>query len=280
MVTATGALELNARHKPVSARRLGRALDRGELELHYQPIVELVCDGSVDPETAELAGLEALLRWHHPDQGLVPPQRFITDAEDTGAIVPIGAWVLEKACTQMSWWRDRREPVSSSAVHVNVSTRQLDERTIIETVETALDSSGLTPEALILEITESALIRDQAATVEILRALKKIGIVLAIDDFGTGYASMTCLQQCPVDILKIDRSFVGSLGVDVKGEVIVGATIELAHSLGLRVVAEGVETHSQVEALRFFGCELAQGFLFSRPRPAEDLDELRSIAPA
>jgi EAL domain-containing protein (putative c-di-GMP-specific phosphodiesterase class I) len=242
---------------------LHRALERQELMLHYQPVVEI--------GNATTVGMEALIRWQHPEQGLVSPYRFIPVAEESGLIIPIGAWVLEQACHQLSHWHEGTEVGGRGSVEVNLSARQIDDPRIVRTVEDILARTGLPPEHLTLEITESALMKDAAAALGVLGALKELGVLLAIDDFGTGYSSLSYLQRFPLDILKIDRSFVESLGVNVGDEAIVSAVITLAHALGLQVVAEGVETDEQLEALRSFGCDLAQGFLFSKPLPASEV---------
>ena len=242
---------------------LHRALERSELMLHYQPVVE------IDGETT--VGVEALIRWQHPDQGLVSPYRFIPVAEESGLIIPIGAWVLEQACHQLRDWNLQGREGPQGSVEVNLSARQIDDPRIVETVERILSRTGLPPEYLTLEITESALMEDAASALEVLRALKEIGVLLAIDDFGTGYSSLSYLQRFPLDILKVDRLFVEALGVNAEGEEIVSAVINLAHALGLQVVAEGVETLEQLQILRSLECDLAQGFLFSRPLPATEL---------
>jgi diguanylate cyclase (GGDEF)-like protein/PAS domain S-box-containing protein len=239
------------------------ALERSELMLHYQPVVELAGVTTV--------GVEALIRWDHPDQGLVAPYRFIPVAEESGLIIPIGAWVLEQACHQLRHWHHQGRTGPQGSVEVNLSARQIDDARIVRTVEEILTRTGLPAEYLTLEITESALMQDPASAIDVLRALKEIGVQLAIDDFGTGYSSLSYLQRFPLDVLKIDQSFVETLGVDGGGDEIVWAVIDLAHALGLQVVAEGVETTGQLQILRSFGCDLAQGFLFSRPLPATDI---------
>jgi EAL domain-containing protein (putative c-di-GMP-specific phosphodiesterase class I) len=231
--------------------------------LHYQPVVEI--DG------VTTVGVEALIRWQHPDQGLVSPYRFIPVAEESGLIIPIGAWVLEQACHQLRDWNLRGPEGPQGSVEVNLSARQIDDPRIVGTVEEILARTGLPPEYLTLEITESALMKDAASALEVLRALKELGVLLAIDDFGTGYSSLSYLQHFPLDMLKVDRSFVQELGVSRDGEEIVAAVVKLAHALGLKVVAEGVETTSQLEVLRSFDCDLAQGYLFSEPLPASEI---------
>ncbi len=242
---------------------LHRALERSELMLHYQPVVEI--------EGVTTVGMEALVRWQHPDRGLVPPYRFIPVAEESGLIIPIGAWVLEEACHQLRDWHHQGQTGPRGSVEVNLSARQIDDPQIVRTVEEILTRTGLPPEHLTLEITESALMKDAASALLVLRALKNIGVLLAIDDFGTGYSSLSYLQRFPLDILKVDRMFVEDLGVSAEGEEIVSAVINLAHALGLKVVAEGVETTEQLDVLRSLHCDFAQGYLFSRPLPAAEL---------
>jgi len=243
---------------------LHRALERSELMLHYQPVVEL--------EGVTTVGVEALVRWQHPAQGLVSPYRFIPVAEESGLIIPIGAWVLEEACHQLQDWQHPGQAGPHGSMEVNLSARQIDDPRIVRTVEQILERTGLAPEHLTLEITESALMKNAASALAVLSALKELGVELAIDDFGTGYSSLAYLQRFPLDILKVDRSFVEELGVSVEGEEIVSAVINLAHALGLRVVAEGVETALQLEVLQSFECDLAQGYLFSKPLPASEIE--------
>jgi len=242
---------------------LHRALDRSELMLHYQPVVELAGITTV--------GVEALVRWQHPDRGLMAPYRFIPVAEESGLIIPIGAWVLGQACHQLRDWHDRDGAGRHGSVEVNLSARQIDDPLIVRTVEGILTQTGLPPEHLTLEITESALMKDAGSALGVLGALKELGVLLAIDDFGTGYSSLSYLQHFPLDLLKIDRSFVADLGVSDEADEIVAAVVKLAHALGLKVVAEGVETSEQLALLRSFDCDLAQGFLFSRPLPASEI---------
>ncbi len=244
---------------------LHRALERRELRLFYQPVVEI--------HGARAVGVEALLRWEHPEQGLVAPSKFIPVAEESGLIIPIGAWVLHEACRQLCMWRADRFGGPRGAVEVNLSARQIDHPEIVSTVERILDDTGLPPANLTLEITESALMNDAASALRVLRALKDLGVTLAIDDFGTGYSSLSHLQRFPLDILKIDKSFVDELGVDQGGAEIVAAVVKLAHALGLQVIAEGVETERQLDALLRLDCDFAQGYLFSRPVPAHELVE-------
>jgi EAL domain-containing protein (putative c-di-GMP-specific phosphodiesterase class I) len=244
---------------------LHRALERDELRLHYQPVIDIA--------GGQVAAVEALLRWQHPAQGLVAPDRFIPVAEESGLIIPIGAWVLHEACRQLREWTYGGRAGSLGAVEVNLSARQVDHVEIVNTVERALDETGIPPSALTLEITESALMRDAASALQVLRALKGLGVTLAIDDFGTGYSSLSYLHRFPLDVLKIDKSFVDGMAGGRDGVEIVAAVIKLAHALGLQVVAEGVEQAAQLEQLAAMGCDFAQGYLFARPLPVTEVTE-------
>jgi diguanylate cyclase (GGDEF)-like protein len=267
------SLRIEVLDRMATEHSLHRALERRELMLHYQPVVEVA--------GATTVGVEALIRWHHPDQGLVAPVRFIPVAEESGLIIPIGAWVLEQACSQLRDWHLLGPADPRGSVEVNLSARQIDDPGIVATVEQILARTGLPPEHLTLEITESALMRDAASALVVLSALKELGVLLAIDDFGTGYSSLSYLQRFPLDVLKVDRMFVEELGMRTGGDEIVSAVIKLAHALGLQVVAEGVETEQQFEVLRSLDCDFAQGFLFSRPVPAAELRALfgRQLSP-
>ena len=242
--------------------QLRRALMEGQLRVHYQPILTL------GGTSSEVDAVEALVRWQHPTRGLVPPAEFVTIAEETGLIVPLGEWVLEEACRQVVAWDAQGIRLS---VSVNVSGVQITQPDVVSRVAAVLDRTGVEPSRVALEMTESVLMRDAEETLSVLRALKDLGVRLHVDDFGTGYSSLSYLKRFPVDAVKVDRSFVDGLANDPEDIAIVGAIISLAHSLGIAVIAEGVETEAQLEALQAMGCELAQGFMFSRAVPAEEV---------
>ena len=214
------------------------------------------------------------MRWQHPERGMVCPDEFIPLAEESGLIVPMGRWALQEACRQASWWHAQGAPVTIS---VNLSPRQLAESTLIDEFAEVLRRTSVDPSAIWLEITESTLMRDAESAVVTLGKLRALGVHLSVDDFGTGYSSMTYLKRFPVEALKVDRSFVDGLGDESGDTAIFTAVVSLAHALGLRAVAEGVETASQMAALRQLGCELAQGYLFGRPEPAEVYGERPDI---
>ena len=237
------------------------ALDRGELVLHYQPIVDLA--------TGRIEEVEALIRWQHPTRGLVPPGEFIPIAEETGLIVPVGRWVLEQACAQLRAWGSHDLVVS-----VNLAARQFQDAQLLNDIARILAETGVEPRQLKLEITESAAMHDAAATEATLRQLKALGVGLAIDDFGTGYSALSYLKRFSVDTLKVDRSFVGGIGHNTDDTAIVSAIVALAHTMGLEVTAEGVETADQQEHLRNLGCNRGQGYYFARPRDRAELTAL------
>jgi len=243
---------------------LRRALDRGEFELHYQPQVGLKEGGIV--------GVEALLRWRHPERGLIGPGQFIGFAEESGLIVPIGAWVLEQACAQNKAWQDQGLP--AIPVAVNVSARQCEQEDLDATVRDALARSGLAPEFLELEITESISMANPEQSVPLMTRLKRTGVALSIDDFGTGFSNLAYLKRFPIDRLKIDLSFVREITTDPGSLAISEAIITLSHSLKLKVLAEGVETEDQLAMLAARDCDQVQGFFFSPPVPAAELATL------
>jgi len=240
---------------------LRHAIANGGLTLYYQP--------QVNVQTRRIVGVEALLRWNHPEHGWLSPARFIPIAEETGLIIPIGDWVMEEALRQCRAWRDAGLPPITVAV--NISALQFQRRDLVSKVEQALEVTGTEPSMLELELTESMLMVDAQSAVEMLRALSDLGVQLAIDDFGTGYSSLSYLKQFPVHKLKLDQSFVRHMLDDQNDKVIARATINLGHSLGLRVIAEGVEQEAQFSYLRDEGADEVQGFLFGRPVPADDL---------
>jgi diguanylate cyclase (GGDEF)-like protein len=239
-------------------RDLHRALDDGEFLLHYQPVCSLA--------SGEAVGVEALIRWEHPTKGLVSPADFIPVCEETGMIVPIGEWVLFEAGRQIRRWRDQNN--LSTAISVNLSARQLVRPDLTRLVAGMLETTGADPADLCLEITEGTLLHDMSAAVKHLADLRSLGVRISLDDFGTGYSSLAYLRTLPLDELKIDRSFVNAMADDASATAIVGSIVGLGHALGLSVVAEGVETPSQLSALRDLGCDLAQGYYLARPAPA------------
>jgi diguanylate cyclase (GGDEF)-like protein len=245
---------------------LHRALERGEFVMHYQPIVHMT--------TGALYGVEALARWQHPERGLVMPGEFIEAAEETGLIISLGAWAFETACLQSAEWAAApRDSDAGAAISmsVNLSARQCSHPDLVSTFGDILRRTGADPASICLEITETALMEDVAASTAVLNALKALGLTLALDDFGTGYSSLRALQHFPVDVVKIDRSFVDPIERDPQEAAIVAAVISLSHALGLRTVAEGIETIAQVDRLRGLGCDLAQGFHFAKPGPPGDV---------
>jgi diguanylate cyclase (GGDEF)-like protein len=244
--------------------RLRQALDRDEFRLHYQP--------KVDVASEQITGVEALLRWSSPDLGAVPPMQFIPLAEETGLIVPIGRWVLNKACAQNMAWR--RQGLAPMSMAVNLSPRQFSDENLLQDIDDALAASGMPAELLQLEITESMVMHNVGRAIELLDVIRSRGVRLAIDDFGTGYSSMSLMKKFPVDTIKIDRSFVQDLPHDSEDRAIVQAIISMGKALGLTVIAEGVETTDQATFLREHDCDEMQGYLFSRPVPAEAMPDL------
>lgn len=244
---------------------LRRGISEGALRLHYQPRVDL--------RTGRTVGVEALVRWQHPTRGLLPPSEFIGMAEESGLMRSLGAWVLEAALNQLEAWRREDPAAPKLEFAVNLSARQLNDPGLVPMIENALLLRNIDPALLLLEITETALMADPDAALDSLKALKNLGVGLAVDDFGTGYSSLVYLKRFPIDELKIDRSFISGLGADSGDAAIVGSCIDLAHAVGIRAVAEGVETRGQAQALRAMGCDFAQGYHFARPLPAPLLKE-------
>jgi EAL domain-containing protein (putative c-di-GMP-specific phosphodiesterase class I) len=251
-------------------RDLRNALEGNEFVLHYQPQMDL--------RSGRIVGIEALLRWQHPRPGLVQPAEFIGVAEEIGLIVPIGAWVLEQACQQMAAWQ--RAGCPPVRISVNLSPRQFAQKNLTASIAAALSSSGLAASQLEIEITEGLMMADVEQAAGTLNELRRLGVHLSVDDFGTGYSSLYYLKRFPLDVLKIDRSFVRDIGTDPDGAAIVAAIISLAHSLGMQVVAEGVERQEQLSYLAQCGCDAMQGFLFSPPLEAPAMERMLRGMPA
>jgi diguanylate cyclase (GGDEF)-like protein len=251
---------------------LRHGIERGDLRVYYQPMVDLA--------TGRIAGVEALTRWQHPTRGFLPPDDFIPMAEESSLILPLSRWVLTEACRQAAAWRVAHPNGPPVTVSVNLSVRQFQHPALADEVARALGESGLDPSCLSLEVTERMMMETAEATGTILRDLKAVGVRLSIDDFGTGYSNLGYLKRFPVDSVKIDRSFVANLGRDGGGDgKVVQALVSLAHSLGMSVVAEGVETAAQRDELRAAGCEFGQGYYFSRPLPAGGVEALVTLKP-
>ncbi|MBI4933705.1 MAG: EAL domain-containing protein [Actinobacteria bacterium] len=252
-----------------TTNELRRGLERGEIVPYYQPIVQL--------NNGHLIGFEVLARWRHPDRGLLGPEQFLPMAEETGLIGEVGSVVLRSSLVQLGQWRNSTHRFSDLSLSVNLSARQLTDPHLVEHVGEALAEAGVSAGALWLELTETALMSDVKVATKMLRELRSLGLHLSVDDFGTGYSSLTYLKRFPVEAIKVDRSFVNGLGIDAEDSTIVEAVVKLGHSLGLQVVAEGVETPLQLSRLREIGCDRGQGYLFGRPRPAELIENEYSL---
>jgi EAL domain-containing protein (putative c-di-GMP-specific phosphodiesterase class I) len=255
----------------VSARlersaELQRAVEDREFLLHYQPIVSL--------EGGALVAVEALVRWQHPQRGLLAPSEFIPLAEETGLIIPIGGWVLEEACRKARGWQKAHTLARKLRMSVNISARHFQHEGLIEDVSNALEVSGLDPACLVLEITESVLVQDAESVISRMLDLKAVGVAFAVDDFGTGYSSLSYLKRFPIDILKVDKSFVDDVGDSAKAAALAKAIVQLGNSLNLDTVAEGIEKAQQFDGLRSLGCMYGQGYFFARPVPADGMDQL------
>jgi diguanylate cyclase (GGDEF)-like protein len=257
-VKATERLELEV--------ELRRALEHDELRVYYQPIVTL--------ESGRVLEVEALVRWLHPTHGVIPPARFIPIAEETGLIVPLGAWVLREACRQVSVWQRELAADPPMLLSVNLSARQFVDSALVQQVSEALSEAELPASCLKLELTESMLLGNGPSIIARLEELRALGVRLAIDDFGTGYSSLAYLKRFPVDIIKIDRSFIDGLGRDPENAAIVRNIVSLAQTLGLAVTGEGIETDDQRAQLQALGCEQGQGYYFARPLPGAELGEI------
>jgi diguanylate cyclase (GGDEF)-like protein len=247
-------------------QELRRAVELEEFRVFYQPIIAL--------NSRKVIGIEALIHWQHPRLGLIAPAHFINTAEETGLIVPMGRWVLEEACRQVSQWQTEREDDIRLELSVNLSAKQLQQPNLAMEIAEVLKKTGLAPINLKLEITESVAMSDAEGMLARLHELKALGVKLAIDDFGTGYSSLSYLKRFPVDTLKIDRSFVSGLGQNAEDTAIVQAVVTMAHTVGLTVTAEGVETTEITDHLQGLGCDLAQGYYFAKPLPSADLAAL------
>jgi diguanylate cyclase (GGDEF)-like protein len=260
----TPEINRDAQKRLKTERELRVALERSEFVLHYQPQVEL--------RTGRITAVEALIRWNHPERGLMAPGEFIAIAEDTGLILPIGEWVLHTACAQMKTWHN--QGFGNLRVAVNLSARQFAQQNLAALVRATLAESDLPPSCLDLELTESLVMTDVERAIGILQELSGLGVQLSIDDFGTGYSSLAYLKRFPLDVLKIDRSFINDIPEDKNDAAIADAIISMSHSLGMRVIAEGVETEAQCEFLSRNMCDEIQGYLFSRPLAADALEAL------
>ena len=263
-------MQMEAMHRLDLEADMRLALERGEFEVYYQP--------EIAPETSAVTGMEALVRWQHPLRGLISPAEFIPLAEETGLILPLGEWVLSEACRQASVWQ-QQQPKRSLMLSVNLSTRQFAQPDLVNRVAHILARTGLPARQLRLEITESVLMTDSPATAAMLQALKALGVSLAIDDFGTGYSSLSYLQHFPVETVKIDKSFVMALMHDAGAKAIIQSVTTLAHMLGMKVTAEGIETAEQLEFVRAAGCDRGQGYYFARPLTATDMSALLEPEP-
>jgi EAL domain-containing protein (putative c-di-GMP-specific phosphodiesterase class I) len=243
---------------------LMKAVENNELILHYQP--------QVDINDNTIVGLEALVRWQHPELGMVSPIQFIPLAEETGLIVPLSEWVTMEACRQNKEWLEKDGV--SVPVSVNMSSLYFQRKEVLSVISNILKSTGLPPEYLDIELTESSIMRSEKNAIMVLGQLKKMGIRISLDDFGTGYSSLNYLRRFPIDTLKIDRDFVKNIASDEVDAAIISAIINLADTLNLRIVAEGIEEYEQLDILREYGCDVIQGYLFSKPLPAREIETL------
>jgi diguanylate cyclase (GGDEF)-like protein/PAS domain S-box-containing protein len=266
----TELFDMAMRERAVDAisieQELSRGLERGELRLFYQPLVSL--------PTGEMVGAEALIRWQHPERGLLTPDKFLPVAEESGLIVQVGAWAVGEACRRLRDWDRRNNGPSNFSLAVNLSARELTHPDVVPTVLNAVRRSALDPHRLTIEVTESTAMADRDSGFRALRELHDAGLKIAIDDFGTGYSSLDHLREMPADVLKIDRSFVAGMSANSPDTALVAAAVAMGRALEMEVVAEGIETTEQVADLRELGCPLGQGFLFARPLPPEEIDNL------
>jgi EAL domain-containing protein (putative c-di-GMP-specific phosphodiesterase class I) len=252
-------------------QELQRALEHGQLRLYYQPGMDLA--------TGQMVSAEALVRWEHPQRGLILPEKFLGVAEETGLIVPLGEWVVGETCRQLSEWQARPETAHLS-LSLNLSARELTHPDVVANVLGCVRESGIDPRSLTIEVTEHTAMADGDTGFRALRDLSSEGIRVAIDDFGTGYSSLEQLRRMPVDIVKVDRTFVSGMADNTTDRELVAAVVGMGRALKLCVVAEGIETVEQADALRELGCDIGQGFLFSRPVPADELNPVMAVSPS
>ena len=247
---------------------LRQAIQRQELALHYQPIVELA--------TGNIVGVEALIRWHHPTQGLIPPDRFIPIAEETGFILKLGNWALREACRHLRQWQKQHIVTSSFSVSVNVSAHQFAQPDFVKQIDEILAETQIDPQCLKLEITETVIMQDTAFVTDNISGLQQRSIQLSIDDFGTGYSSLSYLHSFSVENLKIDRLFIHRMHKSENNFGVVTAIVQIAKAMRMNLIAEGIETSEQLAQLKVLGCQFGQGYLFSKPLPSEDMVDLLS----
>jgi EAL domain-containing protein (putative c-di-GMP-specific phosphodiesterase class I) len=245
---------------------LRRALERNEFRVHYQPIVSL--------ETGEIREFESLIRWQHPTRGMIPPNDFISIAEETGLIIPIGKWILEQSCRQMFQWQNEFQTPEPLSISVNLSAKQLMHPSLTAQVREVLEKTKLDPRYLKLEVTESTVMEHSETALDVLSELRRLGVRLSTDDFGTGFSSLSYLHRFPFERLKIDRSFINKMDSDAKSGEIVRTILMLAQNLNIETVAEGIENREQLRQLQKLGCEFGQGYLFSKPVAAETAGKL------
>ena len=259
-------MSLNTKITLTLENQLRRALNRHEFRIFYQPIMSLT--------TMKIVGFEALLRWDHPERGILPPSEFLDVAEKCGLMIPIGWWVMQTACGQLREWQNQFPTVSAMTLNVNFSPRQIIQPNVIEKTLRIIDETGIKADNLCLEITEHAAIENTAQTLAVLTKLHERGVRLVIDDFGTGYSSLSHLQLFPYNSLKVDRSFISGTDQHKRNSHIVHTTIDLAHNLGMTVVAEGVETKGQMARLIALKCDLVQGYFIAKPLSSDDMHTL------
>ncbi len=261
-----GSMRVRVQKRLSMENDLRKAVDQGQLYLMFQPIVSL--------STRQLVSVEALLRWQHPVRGLIPPDQFIPIAEETGLIVPIGEWVLQEACRQLKLWRQEASDRAPLRMSVNVARQQLLVPKFAHRIEAAISAAGIEPQDLVLEVTESEMMRDVETTLRVLQGLGELGVKISMDDFGTGHSSLACLRDIPLNHLKMDRSFVMNIGAARDLMAVLNAIVELAHDLGIETVAEGIETIEQLVSLQTLNCDYGQGFYLSRPLLASAVPDL------